>query len=166
MRGELASEVIANSVGDAGPAGLTGGTCPPAVGRWLSDTGIVGGQIDEDSDELVLPLGTQTQRRLIAIANADKASTLNIAIYSKRSDGFEWAGGLPSDTINIRDYRRPPVQLDSVPIIAVKDLYVDTGTPWPDERVSIVNARDGAYVYVIGEERDTFQVRPQGEEQP
>ena len=165
VRAELASEVRESTPGDGGRL-LTSSRARSDVGRWESEGGVASGSLSSASSQVSLPQGTSSQRRLLALANANTAGSLQVRIISRQSgSGFEWAGGLPDEPIDIRTYRRPPLQEDAIDApLSIRGLHVDTGAPTPDECIRIATGQYGSYLYVLGEEESVYRVYQDGTE--
>lgn len=137
---------------------------PPAISKLASESGVSEGRIGTSSSTIEFQRIAATKRRVLSFFSH---VGMTFKRYSKQVGGFAWAGGNPSEAIDTSDYTKPPWQLLSVTNVPVAKMWVTTGQSIPDEVFSITGgtvARDGSYLYVIGEEESAYGVYDQPSE--
>lgn len=167
VESDLVTETTQNEPQTTGRSLRTTSRAPEVKGRWLSEAGVASsGHLNAEGAGfaiLALPQARQTQRRLIVLSTSS-GNALKVKRFSRMPGGFAWAGGIPPQAVNIRDYLRPPLQEASVdPEHSVNPLLVDTSPPLPDEVFRLSQPRAGAYIYVLGEDVSEYAVHVEGE---
>lgn len=151
MKSGLDADILVSTQGDAPAAASTGTKQFSYNGKWRGQRGIQAGTFPVATVDMGKAIQAGDRRRVLAIAG-----TATFQRYG--TGGFGWAGGNPTDNIELDDLDYIPSSLTTAATYVVGGMLVLTDKMDSLQAWNLIASVAGSYVIYEGEDLDEFRV--------